>query len=177
MICEYCDEPIVQHYGSGRFCDKVCARGFSTRAKRSEINAKVSEKQKTSRNADRMLTPAARAKRQATMLERYGSTFYHEKDDTFYPERSRKLREKFDATAFEDLTRYQKFARLRKRNKTCAICKLSEWMGKQIPLEIDHISGDRTDESEANLRVICCNCHAQTPTYKSLNRGKSKTAE
>jgi hypothetical protein len=31
-------------YGSGRFCSTECARGFSTKAKRKEINEKVSEK-------------------------------------------------------------------------------------------------------------------------------------
>ncbi len=141
MICEYCSEPLIQHYGSGRFCDKQCASGSATRAKRAEINAKIGAKAKQNNNANKLHTPEARAKRLATMLERYGSTFYHEKDDTFYPERSRKLRAKFDATPFEDLTRYQKFARLRKRNKSCSICLLTEWMNMPIPLEIDHISG------------------------------------
>ena len=33
-------------YGSGRFCSCKCARGFSTKTKRSEINTKVSLKLK-----------------------------------------------------------------------------------------------------------------------------------
>lgn len=40
--CENCDSDHNGEYGSGRFCSSKCARGFSTKAKRTEINEKVS---------------------------------------------------------------------------------------------------------------------------------------
>lgn len=43
MICEYCKEVHDGSYGTGRFCNAKCARGFSTKAKRKEINEKVSK--------------------------------------------------------------------------------------------------------------------------------------
>jgi hypothetical protein len=39
--CESCDEVHDSKYGSGRFCSPVCARSYSTRDKRIEINEKV----------------------------------------------------------------------------------------------------------------------------------------
>ena len=51
----------------------------------------------------------------------------------------------------------------------CSVCKLKEWMNKPIPIEIDHINGIHTDNRIENLRFICCNCHAQTDTYKGKN--------
>jgi hypothetical protein len=39
------------------------------------------------------------------------------------------------------------------------------WHGFQITLEIDHISGDITDNRPQNLRFLCPNCHATTTTY------------
>jgi len=51
----------------------------------------------------------------------------------------------------------------------CSMCKLSEWNGKPIPLEIDHIDGCHTNNTYENLRPICPNCHAQTDTYKGKN--------
>jgi hypothetical protein len=42
-ICENCKSEHNGNYGSGRFCSKKCARGFSTKAKRKEINKKVSK--------------------------------------------------------------------------------------------------------------------------------------
>jgi hypothetical protein len=44
MNCENCEQPHDGTYGSGRFCSSKCARGFSTKAKRKEINEKVSQK-------------------------------------------------------------------------------------------------------------------------------------
>ncbi len=41
-ICENCKEEHDGNYGSGRFCSCKCARGFSTKNKRNEINDKVS---------------------------------------------------------------------------------------------------------------------------------------
>jgi hypothetical protein len=42
--CETCLAIHLGTYGSGRFCSSKCARGFSTKAKRKEINKTVSEK-------------------------------------------------------------------------------------------------------------------------------------
>jgi hypothetical protein len=46
MICEYCKKEHNGFYGSGRFCNAKCARGYSTYNKRKEINDKVSKKLK-----------------------------------------------------------------------------------------------------------------------------------
>lgn len=40
--CEYCSKTYTTRYGSGRFCSEKCARGFSSKDKRLEINKKVS---------------------------------------------------------------------------------------------------------------------------------------
>ena len=45
--CENCNSDHNGKYGSGRFCTLKCARGFSTKSKRLEINAKVSNKLST----------------------------------------------------------------------------------------------------------------------------------
>lgn len=46
MKCEACQTEHDGTYGSGRFCSCKCARGFSTRAKRDDINRRVSLKLK-----------------------------------------------------------------------------------------------------------------------------------
>ena len=52
----------------------------------------------------------------------------------------------------------------------CSKCHLTEWLGLPIPLELDHIDGNRFDHSPSNLRILCPNCHAQTPTWKRKKR-------
>jgi 5-methylcytosine-specific restriction endonuclease McrA len=44
-----------------------------------------------------------------------------------------------------------------------------EWNGKQISLELDHINGINNDNRLENLRILCPNCHSQTPTYRIKN--------
>jgi len=50
-----------------------------------------------------------------------------------------------------------------------------EWNGKPITLELDHIDGDRYNNELINLRVMCPNCHSQTPTFRG--RGKKSNKE
>lgn len=51
-----------------------------------------------------------------------------------------------------------------KENK-CECCGLSEWMGKQIPLELHHKDFNHYNNSLDNLQVLCSNCHMQAHNY------------
>ncbi len=42
----------------------------------------------------------------------------------------------------------------------------------RIPIEIDHVNGDHSDNRIENLRILCPNCHSMKPTH----RGKNKKA-
>lgn len=52
----------------------------------------------------------------------------------------------------------------------CAICGVTEWNGKTLSLELDHINGINNDNRLENLRFLCPNCHSQTCTYGSRNQ-------
>ena len=52
----------------------------------------------------------------------------------------------------------------------CEICGCDgNWQGGVISLELDHINGDHEDNRLENLRFLCPNCHALTPTYGAKN--------
>jgi hypothetical protein len=52
----------------------------------------------------------------------------------------------------------------------CACCGNTEWLGKPIPLVVDHINGDTLNHKLDNLRLVCPNCDALSSTYKARNQ-------
>ena len=43
-----------------------------------------------------------------------------------------------------------------------------------VPVHLDHIDGDYTNNHPDNLRLLCPNCHSLTATYGTLNQGKGR---
>jgi 5-methylcytosine-specific restriction endonuclease McrA len=62
-------------------------------------------------------------------------------------------------------------------NYQCCLCKFSgvNFATGNTILQIDHIDGDCSNHVKTNLRVLCPNCHAQTPTYGNLNKNSKRT--
>jgi hypothetical protein len=48
------------------------------------------------------------------------------------------------------------------KKKKCENCKMTEWCGKNIPLELHHVDGNNKNNYIFNLQILCPNCHAQT---------------
>ena len=55
------------------------------------------------------------------------------------------------------------------KSKKCEVCSITHWLGNPAPLELDHINGDNMDHRIENLRILCPNCHALTPTHRGKN--------
>lgn len=157
--CENCGSHHKAEYGSGRFCGSKCARGFSTKARRSEINQRVS-RTLSSRFAAREVVssfcrPDVHAKSVSSKKEIWA-------------------RELMDA-AFETLS----YERMRKRvlleqENACAGCGLAEWRGQPLVLELEHTDGDPGNNARTNVEALCPNCHSITATWRGRNRGQCK---
>jgi len=66
---------------------------------------------------------------------------------------------------------------LRERsNNSCESCGWNEInpYTNRVPIEIDHIDGDASNNKEENLRMLCPNCHSLTPTFRNTGNRKSK---
>lgn len=51
----------------------------------------------------------------------------------------------------------------------CYSCNRKEWLGEEIPLQLEHKNGDNMDLTIVNLTLLCPNCHALTPTFCGRN--------
>lgn len=50
----------------------------------------------------------------------------------------------------------------------CGWCEVSS--DGRIPVELDHINGDNSDNRIENLRILCPNCHSLQPTHRGKNK-------
>ena len=66
---------------------------------------------------------------------------------------------------------------LEKHDSRCVLCKWSKKhpVTNVVPLEVDHIDGNAENNTESNLQLLCPNCHALTPNFRNLNKGKGRS--
>jgi hypothetical protein len=81
------------------------------------------------------------------------------------------LRKRPDAEVFVENSPESSGTRIARRllalgwRYACAICGIAEWRSEPLALHLDHINGVNNDNRFRNLRLLCPNCHSQTPTY------------
>jgi hypothetical protein len=59
---------------------------------------------------------------------------------------------------------------IHERGHKCEKCNNTEWLGLPITLQLEHEDGNHNNNEKSNLKLLCPNCHSQTPTY---NRRKT----
>lgn len=76
----------------------------------------------------------------------------------------------------EGLSRHIRRYLVELHGEACQKCGWSERhpVTGLVPLTIDHKDGDWRNSVPENLRLLCPNCHALTPTYGKLNHGNGR---
>jgi hypothetical protein len=160
MKCENCKEIHDGSYGSGRFCEAKCARGFSTKGKREEINSKVSKKLKGNRYGGSQIQK--------------GTPAYEKWIDkikvTWAKKRQKKI-EEMKKLPFEEWSRDVMISQVSNdQEHACNKCKNTHWIGEVITLELEHIDGNNRNDKRYNLELLCPNCHSLTNTWRGRNK-------
>lgn len=152
MKCETCAGVHDGTFASGRFCSRSCSRKFN----RAEVNEKI----------------FLSLRKKGATCKRCKTKFVRERGANYYcpqcPPVKRKDHSNFDELPNNEMRK--SFIYNEQGGRFCSWCKNTTWNEKPIPLELDHIDGNRKDNSRTNCRVLCPNCHAQTPTWKWRNK-------
>lgn len=145
--CPKCNTP---HSKPGTYCSRSCANS-------------------------RIFTEESKKKRGETYREWYYSLSDQERQEynakkitkDSVAKMKQTIEEKYSNLSFDELSLSKKKLKiLKEQENACLHCGLTEWLGKEITFELDHIDGDRNNNNRINLRVLCPNCHSQTPTWR-----------
>lgn len=149
-ICPKCS---VEHAKPGTFCSRSCANG---RIHTPETIKKIVDGMNKARTSKPLTEKQLAHVKSISALAK------------------QKCREQKMALPFEQRGKAMIKALLfEEQSGKCLHCDLDVWLDKPITLELDHIDGNSSNNVRENVRLLCPNCHAQTPTWR---RAKSHPA-
>lgn len=162
-----CPKCGTEHNKSGNFCSRSCANS------RSFTNESKEKKRKANLDFYSSLSKEERKKIAAEKQSKYDF-------DTAQKKVQQANRIRSWSRPYEEMSHDSLRKRLlHERNYTCEECGIgNEYNGKPLSLELDHVDGNNSNNKIENLRILCPNCHSQTPTHRSKNiRHKRLLAE
>ena len=151
MSCQRCGMPIQQ---TGSYMKKFCSRSCANVRSFSEESNRL--RSKSNREAAARKSLAERQQLTAKAIEA----------------RALKRASDLQHGVFDALSASLKRERiLLEQDGRCLECGiLPEWNGRQLKFQLDHVNGDRSNNTRDNLRLLCPNCHSQTETYCGGNQ-------
>jgi 5-methylcytosine-specific restriction endonuclease McrA len=152
-LCKYCSSKLSYEDKEKIFCNSSCAASYNNKGIKRHKSEDVY-----------CLKCGAVVKKNASKFCSHDCRIDHQWQES---------KERIEAGEIVGHRRFKRYL-IKTRGHKCEKCGGTEWMGKPMPLVMDHINGNPEDWRLENLRLICCNCDAQTDTYKGRNKGNGR---
>ena len=149
-----CPKCSIEHEKAGAYCSRSCA---NSRAWTDEDRKRKSDANMGKVSPIKGKRVGSNPKRNAAISEAMLAKSYRDYIDGKLTERSVLRRHIAE-----------------ERGYACSCCGISEWNSKPITLQVDHMDGNPGNNQPSNLRLICPNCHSQTATFGSKNKGSGR---
>ena len=153
-----CPKCNIAHEKNGKYCCRSCANSRSFTAETNE------KKRNSGLEFYSQYTSKERKQLHAEKMKLYD-----------FDEHQRKVQEanrkREWSKPYEEMSHASVRKRLlHERNHTCEECGIGKkYNGKPLSLELDHKDGNSKNNKIENLRILCPNCHSQTPTHRAKN--------
>jgi 5-methylcytosine-specific restriction endonuclease McrA len=156
--CNKCGNEFTPEKGLKNFCSSLCrnSREFSAEAKLK----KSIKSRKAWKDGKMDMINFSEINNRAHKIEKCKSTWNN---------KYLKEKEKGKLHSWDTLRKYHFII----QKNTCEVCGTREWNGESVPLELHHLDGDRTNNGDDNLQVLCPNCHSQTDNFRGRNSKRS----
>lgn len=151
--CAYCTKPIPYRQRGNKFCNRACSASKTNKLRKKDRKCLNCDK---SVQASYCSSRCQTALRQAKSLEKWRGD---------------------GVIATQNIPVAIKAYLLQKYGERCSLCGWSERhpVTGRVPIELDHTDGNSQNNNEANLRLLCPNCHSLTPTFRNLNKGNGRS--
>jgi hypothetical protein len=160
--CKKCDKEFLPKKGLVNYCSLKCR---NSREWSEEDKLKKSKSAKTSNKV--LLSNQKNSKTRIQINPEYWVKLKNKRKEN---RKDEILNLDFKLLAFERLRERIKYEQDCKCNK----CGLVEWMGNNIPLELEHKDGNHYNNERDNLEMLCPNCHALTDTWRGRNKNTKR---
>ena len=158
-VCLGCDNPLSYDKRTNKFCSYSCRASYTNKIR----------KRKDARKQNKCLYCGNLTLNQKFCNNKcQGLHKIETQIDNF--EKNGEIGAKSDAGIRCFLKKYL----LRTIGHKCELCKRTKWMKKPIPLIIDHIDGNSSNNSRDNIRLVCGNCDMQLETFAGRNIGNGR---
>lgn len=153
--CEQCKRDFESDRRSRKFCCRSCAA--------------IRNNQKYPKRSSSEKRYCLQCRKQ-TKNQKFCSHACHK--DYEWEKRKRRIEDGYQGFYYKMYKKYliEKFG---EACRNCGWCEVNPHSGN-IPVELEHIDGNSSNNSLDNLTLLCPNCHSLTPTYGALNMGNGR---